>query len=63
MHEKLAEIFTEVEEQPPIEIVRQGRVVRSLRVLQCRDLQEPAPAFTRLQPVPVPVPVSVPDGS
>jgi len=61
MHEKLAKIFTEIEEQPPIEIHRQGRLIRSLRVLRCRGLQAPAPAFTRLQPVPVPV--SVPDGS
>ena len=48
MHAKLAEIFAEVEEQPPIEIRRQGRLIRSLRVLRCRGLQEPMPAFTRL---------------
>jgi hypothetical protein len=48
MHEKLAEIFAEVEEQPPIEIHRQGRLIRSLRVLRCRILQKPEPAFTRL---------------
>jgi hypothetical protein len=48
MHEKLAEIFAEVKEQPPIEIHRRGRLIRSLRVLQCRGLQGPAPAFTRL---------------
>jgi 4-amino-4-deoxy-L-arabinose transferase-like glycosyltransferase len=49
MHEKLQEIFAEVDEQPPIEITRQGRVVRSLRVLRCRDLRQPRPAFTRLE--------------
>jgi hypothetical protein len=48
MHTKLAEIFAVVEEQPPIEIHRRGRLIRSLRVLRCRGLQEPAPAFTRL---------------
>jgi hypothetical protein len=49
MDEKLAAIFAEVEEQPPIEIHRHGRLIRSLRVLRCRDLQEPVPAFTRLK--------------
>ena len=48
MHTKLAEIFAEVIEEPPVEIHRQGRLIRSLRVLRCRDLQEPSPAFTRL---------------
>jgi len=48
MHEKLAEIFSAVEEEPPIEIYRQGRLVRSMRVLRCRDLQVAVPAFTRL---------------
>ena len=48
MHEKLAEIFAEVEEQPPIEIHRHGQHIRTLRVLRCRNLQEPTPTFTRL---------------
>jgi hypothetical protein len=49
MHERLGEIFAEVTEQQPIEISRQGRVVRSLRVLRCRDLLQPSPALTRLE--------------
>ena len=44
----LAAIFGSVEAQPPIEIIRQGRIVRRLRVLRCRDLREPVPALTRL---------------
>lgn len=49
LHEPLAEIFAEVSEQPPIEIRRQGRVIRSLRVLRCRNLQRPVPALTRIE--------------
>lgn len=45
---ELAAIFAEVVEQPPIEILRHGVVVRRLRLLRCSDLQRPAPAFTRL---------------
>jgi len=49
IHEKLAEIFAEVVEEPPIEVRRHGRLIRTLRVLRCRDLQQPTPAFTRLK--------------
>jgi hypothetical protein len=49
MDTRLAEIFAEIEEQPPIEIYRQGRHIRTLRVLRCRNLQQPVPAFTRLK--------------
>lgn len=49
LHEPLAEIFAEVVERPPIEIRRDGTLIRSLRVLRCRDLREPVPAFTRLE--------------
>ncbi len=45
----LAEIFAEVTEEPPIEIVRGGRVVRSLRTLRCRNLLRPEGVFTRLE--------------
>ena len=49
MHEPLGEIFAEVIEEPPIEIHRGGRLIRSMRVLRSRDLQEPLPALTRLE--------------
>ncbi len=45
----LREIFHEVSEEAPIRIVRDGRVVRELRVLRCLDLHTPHPAFTRLE--------------
>ncbi|MGD8441474.1 MAG: glycosyltransferase family 39 protein [Holophagae bacterium] len=45
---RLAAIFGSVEAQPPIEVVRRGRIVRRLRVLRCRDLLEPVPALTRM---------------
>ncbi len=45
----LEPICSSVEAQPPIEIHRHGQFIRSLRVLRCRDLQEPVPAFTRLE--------------
>jgi 4-amino-4-deoxy-L-arabinose transferase-like glycosyltransferase len=48
LHQPLTLLFAEVIEQPPIEIRRQGRVIRSLRVLRCRDLLSPSPVFTRL---------------
>ncbi len=48
MDTKLAEIFAEIEEQPTIEIYREGQHIRTLRVLRCRDLQQPVPAFSRL---------------
>ncbi len=46
--EALAGLFAEVEERAPIEIVRDGHVVRRVRVLACHDLLQPVPAFTRL---------------
>ncbi|MEE4272733.1 MAG: glycosyltransferase family 39 protein [Thermoanaerobaculales bacterium] len=48
-HHPLSKIFASVHEQPRIEIRRKGQLIRSFRVLRCRDLQEPYPAFTRLQ--------------
>ena len=45
----LRDIFSEVHEEAPIQVVRNGRVVRELRVLRCRDLHTPYPAFTRLR--------------
>jgi len=45
----LEAIFTEVTVQPPIEIVRQGRVVRTMHVIRCRNLGEPVPVFTRIE--------------
>lgn len=44
----LEAIFAEVTPQPPIEIARQGRVVRTMHVIRCRNLGAPVPAFTRL---------------
>jgi hypothetical protein len=49
LHEPLGEIFVDVIEDEPIEVHRRGRLIRSLRVLRCRDLREPVPAFTRLE--------------
>jgi hypothetical protein len=47
--EPLEEIFAEVVEEPPIEIRRDGRLIRSFRVLRCRDLRQPVPSMTRLE--------------
>ena len=41
-------LFAEVRAEPPIEIVRNGEVVRSVLVYRCRDLLRPEGAFTRL---------------
>ncbi len=46
--EKLPGLFEDVEEIAPIEIVRSGRVVRTMRMFRCRNLLNPVPAFTRL---------------
>jgi 4-amino-4-deoxy-L-arabinose transferase-like glycosyltransferase len=46
--DKLGAIFASVSEEAPIIVTRAGHVVRRVRVLRCRDLLEPAPAFTRL---------------
>ncbi len=45
---KLLRLFEEVEEQSPIEIVRSGRVVRTMRLFSCRNLLHASPAFSRL---------------
>ncbi len=44
----LRRIFARVEEEEPIVIRRDGRVVRTVRVLRCRDLLRPQGVFTRL---------------
>jgi len=44
----LEEIFAAVTEEEPLKIVRNGTVVRSLRVLRCRRLLRPEGVFTRL---------------
>jgi hypothetical protein len=46
----LQRLFASVSVEPPIEIRRGGRVVRRVRVLECRDLLHPEGAFTRLGP-------------
>lgn len=46
---ELASIFESVTEEAPIEIRRGGEVVRSVRVLRCRNLLEPRGTFTLLE--------------
>jgi 4-amino-4-deoxy-L-arabinose transferase-like glycosyltransferase len=46
---RLQPLFEAVEEQPPIDIVRGGRVVRTMRLFSCRNLLRAAPAFSRLE--------------
>jgi len=46
---ELRRIFESVEEEAPIEIRRGGEVVRSVRVLRCRNLLEPRGTFTLLE--------------
>lgn len=45
----LASIFESVTEEAPIEIRRGGEIVRSVRVLRCRNLLEPRGTFTLLE--------------
>ncbi|MCP4899644.1 MAG: hypothetical protein GY906_21980 [bacterium] len=45
--EKLEAIFERVDEEAPIEIVRGDRVIRTIRVLRCRNLLQPKDVFTR----------------
>lgn len=45
---ELRRLFADVERLPPIEVVRDGVVVRRVMVFRCRDLQHPEGAFTRL---------------
>ncbi len=47
--DKLRQIFEQVDVEPPIEIRRDGKVVRSVRVLRCRNLLEPRGTFTLLE--------------
>jgi 4-amino-4-deoxy-L-arabinose transferase-like glycosyltransferase len=49
LNEKLVELFEEVREEEPLEISRDGRVVRRFRIFRARNLLHPEPAFTRLQ--------------
>jgi hypothetical protein len=44
----LSEIFAEVSEEAPFLIERNGRVVRRVFFLRCRDLLRPAGTFPRL---------------
>jgi hypothetical protein len=44
----LRSIFREVREEPPIIVSREGRPIRTFRLLRCRQLLQPAPWFTRL---------------
>ena len=46
----LCDVFASVTEEPPIPIVRDGRVVRTFYVLRCRNLLHPEGTFTRLAP-------------
>jgi hypothetical protein len=46
--EQLRLRFARVSEERPIEVVRNGRVVRTVRLLRCRNLLRPEGAFTRL---------------
>ncbi|TAM54399.1 MAG: hypothetical protein EPN53_04205 [Acidobacteria bacterium] len=58
----LAAIFASVREEPPFVVARDGRAVRTIRFLRCRDLLRPEGVFTRLPasalgpPPPVPTP-------
>ncbi len=46
--ERVRAIFESMEEETPIEIVRGGRIIRSIRVLRCRNLLYPEDIFTRV---------------
>jgi len=46
--ERLRAIFAEVVEEEPLTIEHQGREIRRVRFLRCRDLLRPAGVFTRL---------------
>ena len=47
--EQLEMLFVRCEEEEPIRIYRQGRMVRYEDVLRCKNLREPNPTFTRLE--------------
>jgi 4-amino-4-deoxy-L-arabinose transferase-like glycosyltransferase len=46
----LCDIFASVTDEPPLVITRDGRVVRTVYFLRCRNLLRPEGAFTRLAP-------------
>ncbi len=48
MRSTLCEIFASVTEEPPLVIRRDGRAVRTVYFLRCRNLLHPEGAFTRL---------------
>jgi hypothetical protein len=48
LHIPLSEIFGSTVEKAPIEIHRDGRLIRTIRVIRCSNLLEPGPVFTRL---------------
>jgi hypothetical protein len=49
VEEKLPALFERVEEISPIEVVRSGQLVRTMRLFRCRNLLQPTPAFSRLE--------------
>ncbi len=46
----LCERFASVTQEPPLVITRDGRAVRTVFFLRCRDLLHPEGTFTRLPP-------------
>ncbi|HVN75554.1 MAG TPA: hypothetical protein VMT19_04500, partial [Thermoanaerobaculaceae bacterium] len=48
MTDALRPLFAAVSEEPPLLIRRDGRIVRRVRFLRCRDLLAPEGVFTRL---------------
>lgn len=46
--QRLRRVFKRCRNDEPIQIYRQGRMVRRQWTLRCKDLREPAPVFTRL---------------
>lgn len=46
----LCDVFASVTEERPLQIVRDGRAVRTVCFLRCRNLLRPEGAFTRLAP-------------
>jgi 4-amino-4-deoxy-L-arabinose transferase-like glycosyltransferase len=44
----IAPLFAECASEKPIRILRDGRLVRQVRLSRCRDLRQPVPAFSRL---------------
>lgn len=48
VEERLATVFTSVTEEPPLDLELDGRTVRRVRFLRCRDLRHPESVLTRL---------------